>query len=183
MMRSAWIGALGLLWTSAVRAQPAAQPAPAPAPAAAAAPAKAAEAWLPGFVAERRDTQGRRCELQALVSSAELRYLACGEAGVWVVRITAGRAPEVIEQRATPGLASGFFVRDGTLWVETTSVQAARLAPVEADASIALDPLGSKVKPAAAAPPAAAAAPAPPPPTAAAAAAAAPRTGELAADE
>src|SRR4051794_22403501 len=121
MMKLAWIGALGLflLVSSIASAQDTATPAPVP-------PPKPAEDWLPPLLEERRDTQGRRCELQALASSGELRYLACGEAGVWVVKLLPGLAPEVIEQRPTPGLASGFFLRDGTLWVETTSVQATR---------------------------------------------------------
>ncbi|HKP64099.1 MAG TPA: hypothetical protein VJV78_45500 [Polyangiales bacterium] len=160
----------------AAPAGPAPTPAPVSAPAPALPPAKpAAESWLPDLIKQRRDTQGRSCELQAIASSAELRYLACGEAGVWVVKLLPGRAPEVIEQRPTPGRASGFFVRDGTLWVETTSVQAARLVPIEADAAIVVDPLGTR-----------AGGPLPsPPPVAAAVAphAAAARTGQLKADE
>jgi hypothetical protein len=165
MMKLAWIGALGLflLVSSIASAQDTATPAPVP-------PPKPAEDWLPPLLEERRDTQGRRCELQALASSGELRYLACGEAGVWVVKLLPGLAPEVIEQRPTPGLASGFFLRDGTLWVETTSVQATRLVPVEAGAQIIADPLGMKGKPAVAAAP-------PPLP------AAAPRSGQLAPED
>jgi hypothetical protein len=174
MTKPAWIGALGLFLVGSASAG--AQEAPP----AAAPVAKAPESWLPGLIEQRRDTQGRSCELQSLASSGELRYLACGEAGVWVVKLPPGRAPEVIEQRPTPGVASGFFLRDGTLWVETTSVQAARLVPVEADAQIVPDPLATQGKP-----------PAPNPPPLAAAAVApvaqaapgAPRTGEMSADE
>jgi hypothetical protein len=123
------------------------------------------------LIGDRRDTQGRRCELRAIASSGNLRYLACGEAGVWTVRIIPGRIAELVEQRPTPGVASAFFLRDGTLWVETTSVQAERLAPVAADAAIQPVPsaseghAGTATQPPAA--PAAVAPPVPQPPPAA----------------
>jgi hypothetical protein len=104
------------------------------------------------------------------VRTGNLRYLACGDAGVWTVRITPGRlAAEVVDQRATTGIAGGFFVRDGNLWVETTTVTAERMAPVGSDATVQNGLLpsaeaigGSAVIAAAPTEPAAAAIPTPP---------------------
>src|ERR1044071_416239 len=55
--------------------------APAPQPATDAAAATAMRTLL-----EQRDLQGRRCDLKASVAIGQLWYLACGDAGVWIVR-------------------------------------------------------------------------------------------------
>lgn len=129
MIRHAWIGVLVLVVAVPARSQDVPRPATPP--------TRTEESQLARLIADRRDPQGRRCELRAVVSTGNLRYLACGDAGVWTVRITPGRpAAEVVDQRATTGIASGFFVRDGNLWVETTTVTAERMAPVAADATV-----------------------------------------------
>jgi hypothetical protein len=172
MTKHAWMGVAVLLCAVPASSQDVSRTAANPA----AAPSKTEESQLSRMIADRRDPQGRRCELRAMVSSGNLRYLACGEAGVWTVRIAAGHAAaEVIDQRATPGTAGGFFLRDGTLWVETTTVSAERLAPVAPDATVRNNLLAtpeaiggaavSSLPPPAAVPPAPLPAPAAPPPT------------------
>src|SRR4051812_23595467 len=129
MIKQAWMGVAVLLVAGPASSQDAGR--------STASPSKTEESQLARLVADKRDPQGRRCELRAMVSSGNLRYLACGEAGVWTVRLTPGHAAaELIDQRATPGSAGGFFVRDGNLWVETTTVSAERLAPVVPDATV-----------------------------------------------
>src|SRR4051794_30502501 len=109
MIKQAWMGVAVLLVAGPASSQDAGR--------SAASPSKTEESQL-ALVADKRDPQGRRCELRAMVSSGNLRYLACGEAGVWTVRLTPGHAAaELIDQRATAGSAGGFFVRDGNLWV------------------------------------------------------------------
>lgn len=133
MTKHAWMGVVVLLCALPASSQDVSRTPANPAPA----PSKTEESQLSRLIADRRDPQGRRCELRAMVSSGNLRYLACGEAGVWTVRIGGGGAPaELIDQRATPGTAGGFFLREGTLWVETTTVSAERLAPVAPDATV-----------------------------------------------
>lgn len=176
MIRHAWIGVMVLVVAAPASSQEGLRPP--------STSTRTEESQLARMLSDRRDAQGRRCELHALVSTGNLRYLACGEAGVWTVRITPGRATaEVVDQRATPGSASGFFVRDGNLWVETTSVSAERMTPVAADATVqngllatpeaiggsaAAATMPAAVQPAAATPPPPEAPPAPLPPPAAA---------------
>jgi hypothetical protein len=88
------------------------------------------------LLSDRRDPYGRRCQLRAFVSSGALRHLACGEAGVWTVRLAANGAVQLVEQRATEGAANGFFVREGSLWVETLNVRAERMLPIDPDAKV-----------------------------------------------
>ncbi|HET6334372.1 MAG TPA: hypothetical protein VFG30_14210 [Polyangiales bacterium] len=129
MIKQAWMGVAVLLVAVPASSQEGARPV--------ATPSKPEESQLARMIADKRDPQGRRCELRAIVTSGNLRYLACGEAGVWTARVTPGRAAaELVDQRATPGNAGGFFVRDGNLWVETTTVSAERLAPVALDATV-----------------------------------------------
>jgi hypothetical protein len=159
MIKHAWMGVAVLLVAGPASSQEQAR-----SPSNPGALTKTEDAQLGKLIADRRDPQGRRCELRAMVSSGNLRYLACGEAGVWTVRVTPGRAAELIDQRATAGLAGSFFLRDGTLWVETATVSADRLVPVAADATVRnnLLPAADAVGGSAALPPTAAAPPASP---------------------
>lgn len=192
MNKHAWMGVAALLLAGPASSQDT----PTGSVASAAVQTKTEESQLARLVAEKRDPQGRRCELRATATSGNLRYLACGEAGVWTVQVTPRRA-EVIDQRTTPGIAGGFFLRDGTLWVETTSVSAERLAPVAAEATIqnnllpSAEAIGGTAAPAQPAVPATPAAPevtptAPPPaaaPEPPPAAPVTPRTSKLASPE
>ncbi len=142
-MKNAWLGVAVALLAGTATAQDTARTGTSPPTAAA---GKLDEPGLAALLENRRDPQGRRCELRAIARSDNLRYLACGEAGVWVVRLVPGRMAEVVEQRPTPGTASGFFMRDSVLWVETTTIQAERLAPVGAATTIQGDLLREPVK-------------------------------------
>jgi hypothetical protein len=120
-------------------AQPAAPPAAAQPPAAPpAAPAAAQPATdepdLSALLADHRDALGRRCDFKAAYPAGDLRYVACGDAGVWIVRISARAAPLVLERRDLDGQALGFFVQDGHVWVKVASVQARQLVRVEGQA-------------------------------------------------
>jgi hypothetical protein len=80
------------------------------------------------FLAEQRDPLGRRCALRSLASSGALRFAACGAAGLWVLRASAGAAPQLVRQQLFEGAVSGLFLRDGELWIELSSVRALPLA-------------------------------------------------------
>jgi hypothetical protein len=111
--------------------EPSAQPS---APAPTAAPVVAQPAGMDpelSALSEQRDALGRRCDLKAAFASGELRYVACGGAGVWIVRVRPGMPPVTLERRELDGDVIGFFVHNGHLWVQTASVQARRLVPVE----------------------------------------------------
>jgi hypothetical protein len=103
--------------------------APAPQPAPAAAPDLAA------LLADERDALGRRCELMQVFAAGDLRYVACGEAGVWVVRVRPGLTPLVLDRRDAGGTVVGFFVQGGHLWMQIASVQARQLVRVDAAAA------------------------------------------------
>lgn len=111
-------------------------------------------------LAEQRDALGRRCDFKAAFASGDLRYVACGDAGVWIVRVPPDGPPVTLERRELDGAVTGFFVQDGHLWVQTASVQARRLVPVEGQ-----PPASSVQTPGPAAPPPSppASAPGPPP--------------------
>lgn len=83
----------------------------------------------------RKDTFGHTCSVQAVAASGELRFIACGEAGLWVVRVAAGSVTELVTQQLFDGSATGFAQRDGKLWLQITSVREHALtAPTTADA-------------------------------------------------
>jgi hypothetical protein len=75
------------------------------------------------FVARQHDAFGRSCELQHVAGDGPLRFLACGNAGLWIVRIDRGEAA-IVETRDMGGRVGPFFQANGRLWVEVTSVRA-----------------------------------------------------------
>jgi hypothetical protein len=129
---------------AAPAAQPAAPPAipttttpPPPAAGEPSAPPAAAEPDLAGLLGDQRDALGRRCDFKAAYPAGDLRYVACGDAGVWIVRARANAAPLVLERRDMDGQALGFFVQDGHVWVKVASVQARQLVRVGAGGAAA----------------------------------------------
>jgi len=58
-----------------------------------------------------------------------LRFLACGAAGLWIVRLSGDEAA-LIETRDLGGRVGPFFQANGRLWVEVTSVRAQEVSGV-----------------------------------------------------
>jgi hypothetical protein len=132
------VSMLGSVASAQTAPAPAAAPAAEPVvPAVAAPPAGSGEPEL-AALAEQRDALGRRCDLKAAFASGDLRYVACGDAGVWIVRVRPDGPPIVLERRDLDGAVTGFFVQDGHLWVQTASVQARRLVPVDGQSATAI---------------------------------------------
>ena len=75
-----------------------------------------------------RDVLGRACAVREIATQGALRYVACGDAGVWIVRAGEGGTHELIGVQDLRGSADGFFARDGELWVEVTSRSAVPIA-------------------------------------------------------
>jgi hypothetical protein len=106
---------------------PAADEAPAqPVPAAAGGPAPSgnnSDSTIARLVARQRDPFGRSCQLQHVAGDGPLRFLACGAAGLWIVRVE-GEDATIVETRDLGGRVGPFFQANGRLWVEVTSVRA-----------------------------------------------------------
>ncbi|HTU60372.1 MAG TPA: hypothetical protein VMF89_18100, partial [Polyangiales bacterium] len=75
------------------------------------------------LVARQHDPFGRSCQLQHVAGEGPLRFLACGAAGLWIVRL-AGDEASLVETRDLGGRVGPFFQANGRLWVEVTSVRA-----------------------------------------------------------
>lgn len=102
----------------------------------------AREPTVMALLAERRDAFGHHCTVQALATSGDLRFVACGEAGLWIVRVASDRSAQVVTQQLFEGPVTAFAYRDGRLWFQVVSVRAHELAlPTQADgnASFALE--------------------------------------------
>lgn len=96
----------------------------------------ATELDLATVLGEQRDAFGRRCEVQAVYTHGDLRFVACGDAGVWVVRVHESAPPLTLERREVDGHARGFFVQGGALWVQITSMHARPLVPLEGERGV-----------------------------------------------
>lgn len=109
---------------------PAAAPPPPPPPAATAAPTPQPPPTLPvadavrAYVATRRDVLGRACPATELVSMGELHYVACGASGMWVVRLGADGAANVVAVQDLGGEVVGFFEQGGELWARIMTQRA-----------------------------------------------------------
>jgi hypothetical protein len=115
---------------------------PAAEPAAPTLETAASEAGVRTIVASHTDALGRRCELHGVAGSTSLRFLACGAAGLWVGRMHPDGSANLLAERDLGGQVTGFFVKDGKLWVEITSLRAQPLdlvsgAPISAAPSSA----------------------------------------------
>jgi hypothetical protein len=75
------------------------------------------------LVARQHDPFGRSCQLQHVAGEGAMRFLACGAAGLWIVRL-AGDEASLVETRDLGGRVGPFFHANGRLWVEVTSVRA-----------------------------------------------------------
>jgi hypothetical protein len=119
----------------------------------------ASEAGVRAIVSSQSDTLGRRCELHGVASGGALRFLACGVAGLWVIRVHPDGSANLLAQRDLGGSTSGFFVRDGKLWVEITS-RSAQLLELPGDVNVSPSaPTSPAIETRVAPPPAAAPAP------------------------
>ncbi|MGD8861359.1 MAG: hypothetical protein PVI30_15225 [Myxococcales bacterium] len=89
---------------------------------------------LAAFVASHRDALGRSCEQRQVVHHGGLRYIACGMAGLWIVRLQPDGRYQLVEARDMGGSADGFFADDGHLWVRVTRLEARPIDRFEARA-------------------------------------------------
>jgi hypothetical protein len=63
-----------------------------------------------------------------IASQGSLRYVACGEAGVWIVRVEPDGGHTLVAVQDLRGEVDGFFAREGELWAEVTSRSAVPIA-------------------------------------------------------
>ena len=131
---SGWVSTLSLLLARPGLAQPvkpaapAAAPSATPAPGAPAADPKRVETWL----AEQRDAYGRSCDRRAAISESTRAVLACGEAGLWVVRIDGEGKFILVGTQDMGGDVIGLFHRDGSIWAEVSKLEARPVLPSDA---------------------------------------------------
>ena len=85
------------------------------------------------LLGKQTDSLGRTCALAQLARSGELRFLACGPAGLWVVRLHGAEA-KLVEIRDVGGSATGLFTAETQLWVKVSSVRA---QPIDVRATLA----------------------------------------------
>jgi hypothetical protein len=124
---------LGVTWLLLQAPNARAQDAPAPVAAAPTEttrilPAASAEPGVKAFLARHSDALGRRCTLRAAAASGALRFLACGSAGLWICRLFPDGTATLLGEQDVTGSATGFFLQDGKLWIEISSVRAQRIA-------------------------------------------------------
>jgi hypothetical protein len=104
------------------------------------------------LLARHRDALGRSCELQQVATgTGPLRYLACGVAGLWIVRVN-GDDAAIVDIRDLGGSVGPFFTGNHRLWVEVRSVRAQEVsASAEASPLTAAAPVLPPAAPAQAA--------------------------------
>jgi hypothetical protein len=119
------------------------------------------EAGVRAILSSQSDAVGRRCEPHGVASSGTLRFLACGAAGLWVIRVHPDGSANLLAQRDVGGSTSGLFVRDGKLWIEITS-RSAQLLELPGDVNVSATAPASPALETRVAPPPAAAPPATP---------------------
>ena len=98
-------------------------------------PSAADDAALLRELVTHADNLGRSCQPLSIAARARLRWVACGPAGVWVVRVSDDGVPSVIATQELGGSASSFFVRNGRLWVELNTQRALDLGVPESASS------------------------------------------------
>jgi len=128
-----WLSVLSL-WSPGARAQAATAPTAKPAPATAPAPVTDLEAWL----GAQHDGRGRVCERHTVQVMDSDYAVACGSAGLWIVRRDPSRGGFVLARvDDLDGPVVGLFFGGGRLWAE---VQRTEARPV----SDAGNPAGAK---------------------------------------
>jgi hypothetical protein len=80
------------------------------------------------FLRAARDALGRSCTPLEVATQGDLRYAACGDAGVWIVRAHDDGTFELIGVQDLRGSVDGFFAREGELWARVTSRSAIPIA-------------------------------------------------------
>lgn len=104
--------------------------------------AGAPEPAVQRLLSQQRDALGRRCELHNVWSRGALRLIACGPAGMWVLRSEADHA-SLLDIQDLGGDVSDFFSANGRLWVVVNSSHARELALDDAAADTG-GPTGSQ---------------------------------------
>ncbi|MDH5672137.1 MAG: hypothetical protein OEZ06_08310 [Myxococcales bacterium] len=115
-------------------------------------------AALRRFLAQRSDSQGRRCSVLAIQQQGVRYRVACGNAGLWTVEATRDGGFAVLDTSDLGGSAVGFFTHGDKLWVEVQRLQA---VPV-GDVMTAQPPPAAATPPVMGPPPLQAVPPAPP---------------------
>lgn len=122
-----WLGVLLLGVDFLLATRPAAAQAAGPAPA-------GKEGEFASWLATQRDGAGRSCPKLATESVADRIVVACGAAGVWVIRRDAQHGYTLARTEDMGAPVVGFFVRDGAVWAEilhteTRTIELAEEAP------------------------------------------------------
>lgn len=122
--------------TQATQAEPSPAPLPAGAAQTPAAPEPSAKPAVPlhTWLADKRDALGRTCDLKELLARGDLRYIACGQAGLWIVRQAADASFALVSQHAQQGSVERVMERDGSIWAQVVTVRAVRVALVSGEA-------------------------------------------------
>ena len=140
--------ALLLLSAASVRAQPAPSDAPALQDA-------VREAPLDALLRAHTDALGRPCDFKQLASQGELRFAACGAAGLWTVRVRDNVEATLLSMQDLGGAVTGFFSAEGRVWVKISSERAQPLESPQLQpgaAGMAVSPAPSPSVPAASPP-------------------------------
>jgi hypothetical protein len=113
----------GLVLSGVAAAQSPKVPEPPSAPPAA--DGKRLETWLAG----QRDPYGRPCDRRAAISEGTRTVLACGEAGLWIVRDEGGDKFVLVGTQDLGGDVIGLFQRDDSIWAEISKLEARPVLP------------------------------------------------------
>lgn len=116
------LSVLSQLVTTVALAQPVKPPEPPPG---AVPEPKRIDRWL----AEQRDTAGRRCDLRTALSEGDRTVVACGSGGLWVVRTDAQGTFTLISTQDLGGDVVGLFQRDARIWAEISKLEARPVLP------------------------------------------------------
>jgi hypothetical protein len=93
------------------------------------------------YVATRRDVLGRACPATEVVSLGELHYVACGASGMWVVRLGADGAGNVVAVQDLGGDVVGFFEQGGELWARVMTQSATPILTIAPGTSAVAGPV------------------------------------------
>jgi hypothetical protein len=87
--------------------------------------ARRLDVWL----GEQRDPFGRSCDRRATIGDGTRTILACGEAGLWVVRDEGEGKFVLVATQDLGGDVIGLFHRDDSIWAEISRLEARPVLP------------------------------------------------------